>query len=241
MKQWIRRVCIFTAALAVVAYALTDPADHAVFPAANGQGVTVYVVDHGYHAGLVVPTAALRAAAVKIARGDRARAHVLRAVAQDYPESDWLEIGWGAAGFYRHASSVTDVSVKMAARALFVPTPSVVQVVPVFGAPDRAFPGSKGVALPLSSNGFEALAAALSDTFARDAHGTPQPDGVSLYGQGAFYGGQAEYHIFNTCNHWASKVLRSAGAPSSWVWSMTSIGLITEISVRTDGGSEWGA
>lgn len=233
MKRALKWLGIAAVASICAGLVFTESADPALFPASGGQGIPVYVVDHGYHAGLIVPTAALRAAAVGIARRDREQAHVLRSITQDYPWSDWLEIGWGDAGFYRQAPSVTDVSIGLAARALFVPTPSVVHVVPIWGAAQAAFPGSNMVGLSLSQAGFEAMAVELSDTFERDANGAPHPDGASLYGQGAFYDGQASYHVFNTCNHWISEVLRSAGAPSSWIWSMTSGGLMAEISLRT--------
>lgn len=235
MKKWLGRVGVAALVMAGAGFLLTEPADPGLFPAPEGRGIPIYIVDHGYHAGLILPTAALRAAAVKIGRRDRARAHVLRALAQDYPRSDWLEIGWGDAGFYRQAPSVTDVSIGLAARALIVPTPSVVHVVPVWGAPDNAFPGAEMVGLSLSQAGFEAIAVVLSDTFARGVTGAPHPDGASLYGGGAFYDGRASYHVFNTCNHWISEVLRSAGVPSSWLWSMTSSGLMAEISLRTNG------
>ena len=100
----------------------TASGDPALYPYRGGDGVRVHVVDHGYHAGLVVAAPDLRAAALRLARTEPDLAHVLRAVAQDYPHADWLEFGWGDAGFYRDARTLEDVTLALVLRALLVPS-----------------------------------------------------------------------------------------------------------------------
>lgn len=233
MSRPAKWLCSFLVVLLVPAL-MTEWPDHMLSPTAESGSVPIVIVDHGYHAGLVVPTPALRASAMRIAREDAEQAHVLRAVAQDYPWSDWLEIGWGDAGFYQNARRLEDVTLAMAATALLVPSPSVVQVVPVWGEPEAAFHRAERIEVALSPEGFDRLVRRLAQTFAREAGQAPDATGPSLYGAGAFCAGVPDYHLFHTCNHWLSGLLSSAGVPSSWIWSATSAGLMLEISLRTE-------
>lgn len=209
----------------------TARGDPSLYPP-SGPGVTVVVVDHGYHAGIVLPAPALRAAAIGLARERADLAHALRAVVADYPAADWLEIGWGDAGFYRGARGVEDVTAAMAFRALLLPTPSVLHVVPGWGDPADAFPGAGRVTLALGEAGMVRLARRLAETIAVDAAGMPELQGRSLYGLGAFYAARPAYHALFTCNHWIAALLRAAGVPASWSFSATSAGLMAELRLR---------
>lgn len=230
----LRRIGLGAAGLLAAVLLLgTARPDPALFPATGPGTVPVIVVDHGYHAGLVIGTPALRAAAMRLARTRPDLAHVLRSVTEAHPHARWLEIGWGDAGFYRGARGLEDVTLAMAARALLVPSPSVLHVVPGWGPPERAFPGAARIRLDLSPEGVRRLAARLAGTFATDAAGTPRPDGPSLYGAGAFWPARPSYHALHTCNHWLAGLLRAAGVPSSWVLSATSTGLLAELRWRT--------
>lgn len=227
---------IFLLALGLLAAGLalgTAAGDPALYPHRGGDGVRVHVVDHGYHAGLIVATPDLRAAALRLGRTEPELAHVLRAVAQDHPHADWLEFGWGDAGFYQGARTMEDVTLSLVLRALLVPSPSVLHVVAGRGDPARAFPRAEGIALDLAPEGMTRLARRLAQTFAPGPGGTPEPRGAALYGEGAFYAARPSYHALATCNHWLAGLLRAAGVPVSWSWSATSAGLMTELGWRT--------
>lgn len=195
---------------------------------------TVHVVDHGYHSGLIVSAADLRAAAVMLARAAPEQGHRLRLLASRWPEARWLEIGWGDAAFYQATRGVSDIQIKLAVAALAWPTPSVLQLVPVRGSPEHAFPRSERIALRLSDAQFAALAARLAETVQPDAAGGFAPIAPALYGGGAFFAAAPSYHALRTCNHWVSSLLRAAGVPSSWAFSATSHGLMTELHLRAD-------
>ena len=116
---------------AVVATARSG--DRTLWPPKPGTATTeVFVVNHGYHAGIVVPLAAL---------ADAASRHGLRAlgyVATRFADFDRLEIGWGDEGFYREVPTPASLTVGLAIRALFQPgNLSVLHVVGV-GADARA-------------------------------------------------------------------------------------------------------
>lgn len=69
---------------------------------ADAQGdLSLLVVDHGYHSGVILPRAAL---------ADRARAlglSRLGTVADRFVAYDHVEIGWGDEGFYRNVPGLS--------------------------------------------------------------------------------------------------------------------------------------
>lgn len=232
MRRLGRAAWAMAAALALAAagaWLSLAPGDPALYPA-RGAGATVAVLDHGWHSGIAVGQAELRAAAVRIGAESPDLAERLRWLAARFPAAEWLEIGWGDAAFYRATPGIGDVDLWLGLRALLWPTPSVIQVVPGVGAVAGAFPRSEIVELRLSERGFDRLAAALAATV--PPAGPRPPRGPSLYGGGAFYSAMPSYHLFLTCNHWISALLRAAGVPSSTLPSTFSSGLVAELSWR---------
>ena len=114
--------------------------------------------------------------------------------------------------------------------ALFVPTASVLQIVPGQIRVSDAFRSSDIIELTLGSEGFAALARMLAATI--PANPPALADGPSLYGSGAFYRSALDYHLFRTCNHWVSSLLRAAGVPSSAVPGTFSTTLMAELRWR---------
>lgn len=233
MGRQLWRLAIFLAVLAIFIAALhlatRAPADlRAAVP--PDDGTPVWVVDHGYHSGLIISPAALRAAAVKIGLEDAQAANRLRWLANLYPDADWLEIGWGDAAFYRQTPGLSDVDILLGLQALLWPTEAVLQVVPGWGTPEAGFPRSAMVRLDLADQGLTGIAGRLART-------VPEPAprdwlGPSLYGVGAFYPARLDYHLFRTCNQWLAWVLRGAGAPASPVTGTFSTTLMMELRWR---------
>jgi len=149
-----------------------------------------------------------------------------------WPGADWFEIGWGDAAFYQATPTLADLDLDLAVPALFWPTESVVQVVPGIGPLDQVFARSDRVALSLSAGGWRALAIRLGDSISPGPSALPDPVGPSLYGYGLFFRSPFSYHAGRTCNQWISGLLRNAGVPSSWLWSITSTGLVEELRWR---------
>jgi hypothetical protein len=144
-----------TASLFVVAVIATARwGDRSVWPAAPGAPVTeVFVVSHGYHAGIIVPRKALAE------QGSRRGLAALAYVATRFADYDRLEIGWGDEGFYRELPTAQSLTVALAVRALLRPgNPSVLHVVGVKDDPRAMFPLSDLVRIDLGAAGFERLA-----------------------------------------------------------------------------------
>jgi len=192
--------------------ATAAPRDAALFPEAGGTR-PVWLVDHGYHSGLIVARRDLVETAEVVQKEDPAAAEALLWIASRTPDANWVELGWGDAAFYRATPGVADIDPWLAVRALFWPTASVLQIVPLWGDPAMAFPSSPKRRLDLSDRGFAALARRLAATVTGPED---RPSlGPSLYGVGAFYPARLDYHLFRTCNHWIGWLLRAGGVPSS--------------------------
>jgi uncharacterized protein (TIGR02117 family) len=167
-----------------------------VFPAANGEPTeTVFVVNHGWHTGIVVPSARLPVSA--------------RPPWDAVAHSKYLEIGWGDDGFYR-AEKITS---GIAFRAMFWRNPAVLHVVAMDEPPEVYFPYSGIIRITVNINGFNRLCSYLSESYATDPVGAPTDLGKGIYGDSRFYQATGHYYFPNTCNRWTARALRAAGAP----------------------------
>jgi uncharacterized protein (TIGR02117 family) len=233
VKRWARRLLVGLAALAAIFVAATlltlRPGDRRLYPAPAGEPtVTVFVVSHGYHAGIVLPHAALAEAASR--QGQAA----LVAVATRFAAYPFLEIGWGDEGFYRSVPTLAALTIPMAARALFRPgNPSVLHVVGLAYPPREAFPSADIIALDLSPDGFTRMLARIEQTFA-PAGGVAADDlGPGLYGPSRFYRAVGTFNIFHVCNHWVADLLDAAGVPTAPVPATLPPGLFLDLEWRS--------
>jgi uncharacterized protein (TIGR02117 family) len=231
MRRWLRRLGWSLAVLLVVGVAAAvvtarsgDPRLYP--PPAGSPGVEVFVVSHGYHAGIVLPRERVAGVAGTIGHD------VLIAVAGRFGAYPWLEVGWGDEGFYTSVPTIGSLTVPLALRALFRPgNPSVVHVVGLAQHPRRIFPNSDIVRLQLSEAGFAQLLTRLDATFARD-QGVAEPMGPGLYGPSLFYRGVGAFHLFNLCNHWIADLLHAAGVPTAPLLATLPFGLLLDLRWR---------
>lgn len=166
------------------------------FPPAPGESTkSIYLVSHGWHAGIVVRRADIPPGVWPQSR--------------DFPEAEFLEVGWGDRDFYMTPRPHFGLVLK----AGLLPTQSVLQVVGFSGPVTRYFPRSEVIRIDLSEAGFERLCRYFENSHAVDAAGRGRRLGRSLYGRGQFYLSRETYHLFNTCNAWTARALREAGYP----------------------------
>jgi len=233
-RRWPRRLLIGFAALAVLFVATSlvtlRSGDRALYPVPAGEPtVRVFVVSHGYHAGIVLPRDTLADAASR--RGYAA----LIAVATRFAAFSFVEIGWGDEEFYRSAPTIASVTVPMAARALLVPgNRSVLHVVGLSFPPRAAFPLADIIALDLSPEGFERMLGRIDATFAPAGTGDPADDaGPGLYGPSRFYRARGTFNILHVCNHWLADLLDAAGVPTAPVAATLPPGLFLDLQWRS--------
>jgi len=182
--------------VAVVAFVACSAPVKGLFPPAEGEPTRViYLVSHGWHAGIVVE-----------------RADIPQDVwpeQGDFPESDYLEVGWGDRDFYQTSQPHWGLVLK----AALWPTSSVLHVTGFSALVSAYFPDSEIVRIELSSPGFERLCRYIANSYSRDASGHAVVLGSGLYGKSHFYLSREFYHGFKTCNVWTARALRAAGCP----------------------------
>jgi uncharacterized protein (TIGR02117 family) len=154
---------------------------------------TVHVVDNGWHTGIIIPARNFAPA---------------RFLGSDYFKGkEWLEFGWGDAGFYQ----AKDISAGLALRALFWPTEAVMHVYGFNGAPPRVFRKNQLVTLHIPASGYRKLLDGLRGGFARGTAGQVIPLKPGLHGRSHFYRGTGSYSVMRTCNTWTAEVLAAGG------------------------------
>lgn len=163
-------------------------------PGEGSPAIAIYLVSHGWHTGIVVKRA-------DIPEG-------LWLERRDFPQAEYLEVGWGDREFYRSADPGLWVTLK----AAFWPTASVLHVVGFRGPSAEYFRGSEVIELALPRAGFERLVRYVHDAHARDG-ARAAPLGPGLYGDSRFYPARETFHLFRTCNVWTARALRAAGVP----------------------------
>ena len=179
------------------------------YPPRSGEAsVTIYVVGHGWHTGIVVrrddvPTGAWP---------ESGRLPVTR----------FLEVGWGDRAFYESP----DAGASLALKAALASEASVLHVAGFDRTPAEYFPRAEIIAIELSSRGMESVAAFISRTYARDAAGEPIELGPGLYPGSRFYAASGRYSLVNTCNTWIAEALQAGGCPITPVWAVTAGNLL---------------
>ena len=195
-----------------------------LYPVADGAPrIEVFVVSNGYHAGLVLPRAALAEVA------GRNGYAALIALAARFDGYGALEVGWGEEGFYTSVPTIASLTFSAAMRALFRPgNASVLHVVGIAGAPREIFGRSDMVRLSLSQPGFERLLARLDATFAPG----PQDLGPGLYGPSRFFRAVGAFNLLHVCNHWVADMLDAAGVPTAPLLATVPAGLLVDLTWR---------
>lgn len=181
--------------LLLLCSACTGPSKAPSFSIGDESLASIYLIDHGKHAGLVVRKADIPAG--------------LWPESRDFPDADYLELGWGDWDYYQ----ADDPGLWMTLKAAFWPTASVLHVVGVKGSVADRFAGYEVIRLELAPDGFAKLVAYIHQSFARNGETKARPIGLG-YGLGSrFYPARGKFHLYNTCNGWVARALEAAGYP----------------------------
>lgn len=229
--RYLRFGLVAIAIILVLATVITArPGDPSLWPPASLSTKTeVFVISHGYHAGIAIPTA--RMAEIAGRNGDDA----LIAVAQRFVAYPFIEIGWGDEGFYSSVPDAASLTVARALRALFSPgNASVLHVVGLSDTPRRILSSADIVRIEVGDAGLARMLQKIDKTFARS--GEPpslQILGKGLYGPSLFYRANGSFNIFSVCNHWVGDVLSAAGLPTTPVLATLPAGLLFDLKMRS--------
>lgn len=216
--------------LVFLAIVTARPGDATLWPPAAGAPATeIFVISHGYHAELALPTAQLASLA------GREGHSALIALTQRFSSFPFVEIGWGDQGFYSQVPDAASLTVAQALRALLLPgNASVLHVVGLPEHPRKVFRSAEIVAMPLGDESLARMLRALDTSFARKGEPpAPQVLGQGLYGPSLFYRAVDHFHLFNVCNHWVARMLSAAGLPTAPVVATLPAGLLFDLKWRS--------
>ncbi len=175
--------------------ACAGPAKALPSPDRGEPSASIYVIGYGWHVGLAVGVADMP--------------HGLVPESGDFPDADYLELGWGDWDYYQAG----DPGIWSTLKAGLWPTASVLHVVGVQGGVGERFRGLEIVRLDLPRSNVAALAAFIHRSFARDAAAKATPIGPGWGRDSLFYPARGTFHMFNTCNTWTARALEAAGYP----------------------------
>jgi len=234
MRRFALRLAAWTAIAAlliVAALAWTDlPGDPNLYPPAPDapDRSTIFLVDYGFHTGIVLARADLAQAAHD---GDHT---ALISVTRRFGAYSFLEIGWGDEDLYRKVPRISDLHVDQALRALFMPgNHAILHVVGVNGSVQAFFAGAPIVPIVISHEGLRRVTARLEASFVRDADGRAIEAGPGLFGPSLFYRANGKFSIVSVCNHWTGRLLNAAGLPISPILATLPAGLLMDLGWRS--------
>lgn len=188
--NWIR---IWILLLSISCSACIAPAREMHALPEKEQGNTIYLVSHGWHAGIVILRADISESIWPATVG--------------FSDAQYLEIGWGDRDYYQ----TPDPHLGLLLKAALLPTASVLHIVGFNEPVQTYFSYSEIIKIELSSAGFENLTHTIAASFAMDEAGNTISLGPGLYGNSRFYLSRETYHLLNTCNVWTARVLQAAG------------------------------
>ena len=153
--------------------------------------VTVMVVRHRWHTGIVFPADRL--------------APALDFLPVHFKNPRYYELGWGDDAFYRE-----DNSTWLLLRAMLWPTNSVLHVVGLDRHPET-LPHGEIQHLCLSVAQLNAMQQAITGDFVLGDDGKPAEASAGLYGDSRFFPANGTFWLGRTCNTWTAQRLESAG------------------------------
>jgi deoxyribonuclease V len=143
---------------------------------------------------------------------------------EDFPDAEYLEVGWGERDFYQAPRGTFWLGLKAALWA----NDSVLHVGAFSGPPAAYFFGSEVAEIALSTRGFDALVAFVANAHARTVDGRAIALGPGRYGHSRFYLGRERY-VLTTCNVWTVRALRAGGLPVTPLWALTAANVMFQV------------
>lgn len=180
-------------------------------PPHEAEPVTsIYLVSHGWHVGIIIRQADIPDGVWPSGR--------------DFPDAEYLEVGWGDRTFYQ----ALNPHLGSALKAALLPTESVLHIFGFSGSVTANFPYSEIIEIELPTSGMQRLAGYIAASYSRDEVGNTTSLGPNFYRNRRFYLSRETYHLFNTCNVWVARALRTAGLPITPAQAMTAEGLMSQ-------------
>lgn len=152
----------------------------------------VYVVRQGWHTGFVIPSQLIQSRLPELA--DR------------FGETPYMEFGWGDRAYYQSANKSLGITL----RAVLWPTDAIVFTRAIPEPPGEYYPDARVETLCLNNRQFALLVTFIENSFYRDTTNDIVFSQDGLLENSLFFKGTGGYSLFNTCNTWTARGLRSA-------------------------------
>lgn len=181
-------------------------------PVSSEAGIEkIYITKHTWHTGIIFSRKAANS--------------YLGALKEDFPNVNYLEVGWGDLDFFTAEKG----TVGLALKAVLWPTKSVLHVMPHNNHPFGFFGEGELIELSVSKQGFINLIQHINNSFALDGDSLSikVEDEINIGGQ--FYLSKEKYHVFKTCNVWTAKAIKKTGFPMASTFALTSGNVISRI------------
>jgi len=202
LKQLLRLGFVGCIAYVVVVLIGLIPVNNSFVPAE--EGVEVFLISNAVHADIIVPKTT--DVVDWVARFEQAE------FSGDVDDETHVAIGWGDRGFFLKTETWDDFDLSVAANALLVPSESCLHV--SFTKPVYY---SNAVSVKVSQSQYQSLVDHINGTFLLDDAGNyVQIPGYSYSTRDAFFRASGRYHLFNTCNSWVGRGLKSSGVRTPW-------------------------
>ncbi len=159
---------------------------------------TVRAISNGWHTAIVVERAEL------VATG-------LLPEADDFPNAMFLEFGWGDRVYY----PAREKTLGMTLDAALTGTPAVMHMAGLARPPESTYQDVEVVPVALTEDGFRRMIGAIAGDFERPDGTRAAPVSRGLYTDSYFYNARGTFHLFNTCNTWTARILRTGGVDLS--------------------------
>ena len=174
----------------------------------NGE---IYVVSHGWHTGLVIPSKLIQSRVPKLE--------------QRFKNTRYIEFGWGDKGFYQSKEITSGLTIQ----AIFWPTESVMHVVAVPEKPDKYFVSSQVEKICLNGSEYSTLVRFIESSFFKNENNEVVKFKSGLYGDSQFFKGVGDFSLMNTCNKWTAKALKSSGLDISPTFKLTASSVMDSV------------
>lgn len=127
---------------------------------------------------------------------------------KNFQGAELIDFGWGDESFYQYPG----FDWNLAYQALFYPTPSTLRIEGIYISQQQYFDISEIVVeLKINNEQLKILQEYISNTIWKDESGEVEILSTQYLDRVYFLKANGSYHLFNTCNTWLAKGLKSAG------------------------------
>lgn len=170
----------------------------------SSNGVDIYLSTNGMHTNFILPVKN------EIFDWTHFMDHQLYEI--NLHSNALLSFGWGDQAIYLDLPAWNQLTLKLALRTLFLPTPALLHIEAHLTPPPE-----NTVHTRISKEQYAQLCQFIFSTFKLGQQNDVQlVPGAGYTANDQFYQAEGKYHVFNTCNTWVNEGLKQIGVRTAW-------------------------